>query len=134
MAKSLLFVTNDAGFINGMRQGIEQAGYSLYVARRKGEAIILTDEENCSTAFLDLDIGEHAVADIGSAIRAVNPTISLILFSDSDTSPALDELRPWILLRKPKHLPEMLNMLNNNPFQQPKLSRASEESPAVCNK
>ena len=131
MGKNLLFVTNDAGFTQGIQHGIEQAGYSLYIVRRKSEAIIITDEENCSVAFLDLDIGERAVADIGSAIRAINPTISLILFSDDEMPPALDELRPWVLSRKPKHLPEMLNMLNNNSFQQPKSSRASHESPAV---
>ncbi|MBK9925685.1 MAG: IS200/IS605 family transposase [Anaerolineales bacterium] len=131
MAKNLLFVTNDARFINGMRHGIEQAGYSLYIAKRKSEAIILTDEEKCSLAFLDLDIGERFVAEIGSAIRTINPTINLILFSDEDTPPALDEIRPWILLRKPKHLPEMLNMLNDKAFQQPKKPQASEASHAV---
>jgi REP element-mobilizing transposase RayT len=131
MAKNLLFVTKNAGFISGMRPGIEQAGYSLYIAKRKSEAIILADEEKCSLAFLDLDIGERAIAEIGSAIRSVNPTIRLILFSDEDTPPALDEIRPWILSRKPKHLPEMLNMLNDKAFQQPKKPQASESSPAV---
>lgn len=113
-----------------MRQGIEQAGYRLLVAKRKGEAIILTDEENCSLALLDLDIGENAVADIATAIRTVNPTINLILLSGNDTPPTLDEIRPWVLLRKPAYLPELLNMLNNNSFQ-PKPSRASDKSPAV---
>ena len=115
-----------------MQQGVEQAGYRLHIARRKGEAIILADEENCALAFLDLDIGERAVTDIGYGIRAVNPTINLILFSDNDTPPVLDEIRPWALLRKPKHLPELLNMLNdNNPIPEQKPSRASNESPAV---
>lgn len=131
MAGNLLFVTNNAGFINGMRHGIEKAGYSLYIAKRKNEAVIFVNEEKCSLAFLDLDIGEQSVADIGTAIRTINPDISLVLLSDDDTPPALDELRPWILLRKPKHLPEILNMLNDKPFQQPKSPRASEESSAV---
>jgi len=131
MTKKLLLVTNNANLARIMQQGIEQAGYHLFIVKRKGEAIILTDEENCSLAFLDLDIGERAVIDIGSAIRTVNPTINLILFSDADTPPVLDEIRPWALLRKPSHLPELLNMLNNDSFNQPKPSRASEESPAV---
>ena len=130
MTNNLLLITNDAKLSNVMKQGIEQAGYRLYIAKRKGDAIILADEENCSLAFLDLDIGERAVTDIGYAIRAVNPTINLILFSDDDTPPALDEIRPWALLRKPSHLSELLNMLNNNPSE-PKPSRASNESPAV---
>ena len=131
MTNNLLLITYDIQLSNVMKQGIEQAGYHLYAAKRKGEAIILTDEKNCSLAFLDLDIGERVVADIGSAIRAINPSINLILFSDDDTPPVLDEIRPWVLLRKPSHLPELLNMLNNDSFQQPKPSKASNESPAV---
>lgn len=130
MTKNLLLVTSDASFANGMKQGIEQAGYRLLIAKRKGEAIVLADEENCSLAFLDLDIGERPAADIGRAIRTVNPTVKLILFSDTDTPPVLDEIRPWVLLRKPSYLPELLNMLNNNSFQ-PKPSRTSDNSPAV---
>lgn len=131
MTKNLLLITNDAKLSNVMQQGIELAGYHLFIVKRKGEAIILADEEECSLAFLDLDIGERAVIDIGYAIRAVNPTINLILFSDDDTPPVLDEIRPWVLLRKPTHLSEMLNMLNNNSFQEPKSSRTSDESPDV---
>jgi REP element-mobilizing transposase RayT len=130
MTKNLLLVTNNAGFAQNVQQGIEQAGYRLLIAKRKGEAIVLTDEENCSAVFLDLDIGEHSIADIGHAVRTVNPTIKLILFTDADTPPALDEIRPWVLLRKPSYLPELLNMLNDNPYH-PKPSRASDNSPAV---
>jgi len=128
MTKNLLLVTNNANFANSIQQGIEQAGYHLFVVKHKGEAIILTEEENCSLAFLDLDIGERSVIEIGNAVRTVNPTINLILFSDADIPPALDEIRPWALLRKPSYLPELLNMLNN-PSHKP--SRATENSPAV---
>jgi len=130
MTKNLLLVTNDASFAKRVQLSIEQAGYHLLIAKRKGEAIVLTDEENCSLAFLDLDIGERAAADIGHAIRTVNPTLKLVLFSDADTPPALNEIRPWVLLRKPTYQPELLKMLNNHPHQ-PKSSRASDNSPAV---
>ena len=130
MTKNLLLVTNDTSFAKRVQLSIEQAGYRLLIAKRKGEAIVLTDEENCSLAFLDMDIGERVAADIGRAIRTVNPTVKLILFSEADTSPALDEIRPWVLLRKPSYLPELLNMLNDNSFQS-KPSRASDNSPAV---
>ncbi len=130
MTKSLLLVTNDAALSNLMQQGIQKAGYHLHIAKHKGEAVILTDTENCSLAFLDLDIGEHLVTEIGRSIRTVKPTINLILFSDDDTSPVLDEIRPWILLRKPFHIPDLLTMLNDNPFE-PTPSRASDESSAV---
>ncbi|HAV78006.1 MAG TPA: IS200/IS605 family transposase [Anaerolineae bacterium] len=131
MVKNLLLVTNDANLSTVMQQGIEQAGYRFHIANRKDEAVILTDEENCSLAFLDLDVGELTVTEIARAIRTINPTINLILFSDADTPPALDEIRPWVLIRKPSHLPELLNMLNNDSFQKPKPSQASDQTPAV---
>ena len=127
MTKNLLLVTNNAQLASIMQQGIEQAGDRLFIVRQKGEAIILAEEENCPLAFLDLDIGERTVIDIGSAIRTVNPTINLILFSDNDTPPALDEIRPWTLLRKPTHPLEFLTMLNDDTFNQPKPSRTGEE-------
>jgi REP element-mobilizing transposase RayT len=130
MTKNLLLVTNNASFAKRVQLSIEQAGYHLFIAKRKGEAIILTDEENCSLAFLDLDIGERSVTDIGYALRTVNPTVKLILFSDAASSPTLDEIRPWELLRKSFYLPELLNMLNDNSLPQ-KPSRASNNSPAV---
>jgi len=128
VTKNLLLVTKNSQFANTIKQGTEQAGYHLLIAQRKGDAIILTEEENCQLAFLDLDVGENVTVDIGRAIRMVNPSINLILFSDKDTPPALDEIRPWTLLRKPTYLSELLNMLNDN---QPKQTRASNDSPSI---
>ncbi len=130
MTTSLLLVTADIKLTKILLQSIEHEGHRLHVVKGKGEAVVKVDEENCSLALLDLDLGERPVSDIGRALRTVNPTIKLILFSDADTPPALDELRPWVLLRKPYYLPELLNMLNDNPSSQ-KPARATDLSPAV---
>jgi REP element-mobilizing transposase RayT len=129
MTANLLLVTADAKFSATLFQSVEQEGYHLHVAKGKSEAVIKVDEEHCSLAFLDLDLGERSVSDIGRAIRTVNPSIELILFSDADAPPALDEIRPWVLLRKSYFLPELLNMLNNN-TSSPKPVRATD-TPAV---
>lgn len=112
MAKNILLVTADANFARVLLQGLEQEGYRLHVVKGKGEAIVRADEENCSLAFLDLDLGESAVADIGRALRTLNPNLKLVLFSEADAPPALDALRPWTLQRKPHYLPDLLTMLN----------------------
>ena len=130
MTRNLLVVTGDAGLVSSLAQGIGQAGYRLLFARRKGEAVVFTEEEDCPVALLDLDIGERFVVEVGRALRTVNPTINLLLFSDADTPPALDEIRPWVLMRKPSYLPELLNMLNNKPFQ-PKPTQSGGNTPAV---
>jgi len=131
MIKNLLLVTNDAKLSNIMKQGVEQTGYRLHVAKRTSEAVVLTDQKNCSLVFLDLDVGKQLVTDIGRAVRTVNPSIDLVLFSDNDTTPLLDEIRPWVLLRKPSRVPEFLHMLNDNPFQQPKDHQNSDESHSI---
>lgn len=132
MIKNLLLVTNDATLSNIIKQGVEQTGYRLHIAKRTSEAVVLTDQENCSLVFLDLSIGKQLVKDMGHAVRTVNPNIDLVLFSDNDTTPLLDEIRPWVLLRKPSHVSELLQMLNDNPFQkQPKDRHTSDESHSV---
>jgi len=129
MSTNLLLVTADAMFAKRLSTNLEQTGYRLSTAKSKGEAVVRANEQNCSTAFLDLELGEKFTSELGSALRTLNPTIKLILFSDDDTPPALDELRPWMLARKPVRTPELLTMLKNNPIPLPK--RATDETPAT---
>lgn len=131
MAKDLLLVTTDANFAKGLLQGLEREGYRVHVAKGKGEAVVRADEENCTLAFLDTDLGYKAVADIGRSLRTLNANIGLVLFSDQDSLPALDEIRPWILLRKPYHLPDLLTMLNDNSTPLSKPSKGVAEPRAV---
>jgi REP element-mobilizing transposase RayT len=114
MNQNLLLVTGDAYFGKLLLQGLEREGYRVHITKGKGEAVVRADEHNCSLAFLDSDLGYKVVSEIGRALRTLNSTIRLVLFSDEDTPPALDELRPWTLLHKPYHLPEVLTMLKDN--------------------
>jgi len=125
MTNNLLIVTADGMFAKRLSTSLEQEGYRLYVAKGKGEAVVRADEQNCSTAFLDLELSEKFVSELGRALRTLNPAIKLILFSDEDTPPVLDELRPWMLARKPARTPELLTMLKNNPAPQPQPIRAT---------
>jgi len=125
MAKSLLLVTADNNFGQVLLYGLEQAGYHAFIVKGKGEAVVRADEKDCNLAFLDADLGYKAVLDIGKGLRALKPNISLILFTDEETPPTLDEIRPWTLLPKAYYLPDLLNMLNNNPTPLPKPMQAS---------
>jgi hypothetical protein len=129
MTKNLLLVTGDAGFADGMQQGIGQAGYRLLIASTWAKPLFYRGRG----LFRRSPRSGHrrtSVIEIGRALRTVKPTVNLILFSDADTPPALDEIRPWALMRKPSHLPELLNMLNNKPFQ-PKPSQTGGNPPSV---
>lgn len=125
MAKSLLIVTADTNFGQVLLHGLEQEGYSTFTVKGKGEAVVRADEKNCSLAFLDLDLGYRAVLDISKGLRALRPDISLVLFADEDAPPALDEIRPWTLMRKPYYLPDVLNMLNDDPTPYSKSTQTS---------
>ena len=114
MPRNLLLVTADVTFARVLLQGVVQEGFGVQVVSRKPEAVVRADEMNPSLACLDLNLGERAVLEIGSALRALKPNLRLVVFSDADIPPALDELRPWILLRKPYYLPELIAMLNQD--------------------
>lgn len=132
MTKNLLLVTGDVTLARALLQGLVQEGFGAHVVSRKSEAVVRADETNPSVACLDLNLGERAVADIGSALRALKPNLRLALFSDADIPPALDEIRPWILLRKPYYLPELIAMLNQDstplskPISQPANTQTSD--------
>ena len=49
--------------------------------------------------------------DIGKALRTVVPRMKLFVLAGDETPPAFDSIRPWTLIRKPMHLPEVLNTL-----------------------
>ena len=112
MSNNLLLVTADASFAKALHLGLEREGRRLHLAKTRGEAVVRADEHNCALAFLDLALGERAIHETGTALRALKPTIKLVLFCDEETPPALDSLRPWTLLRKPYYLPDVLTMIN----------------------
>jgi len=132
MSNNLLLVTADALFGKKLSSNLEQEGYRVYTAKGKGEAVVRADEQNCSSAFLDLELGEKFVLELGRALRTLNPTVRLFLLSDEDaTPPALDDLRPWTSARKLFRTPELLTMLRDNPTPLPKPTRATDPSPAI---
>jgi REP element-mobilizing transposase RayT len=127
MTKSLLIVSADTRFAQVLLHGLEQEDHRVQITKGKGESVVRADEENCSLAFLDMDLGYRAVLEIGQALRMLNPEIRLMVFAREGTPPVLDELHPWMLSPKPYFLPDVLNMLNSNsPSQFSKLSSHRE--------
>jgi REP element-mobilizing transposase RayT/CheY-like chemotaxis protein len=112
MATSILVVTPSPAFGETVRASLEETGsYHVFVVSSKVPAIVRAEEEACRMAFLDLDLGEQWVEDIGAALRTVVPDIKLFVLAGDETPPAFDAIRPWTLIRKPFHLPEVLSTL-----------------------
>jgi REP element-mobilizing transposase RayT len=113
MSQNLLLVTADVNFGQVLLYGLEQAGYSAFIVKGKGEAVVRADEKDCHLAFLDMDLGYKVVLDIARGLRALRPDMELVIFSDQEPPAALDEIRPWVFMPKPYYLPDVLTMLNN---------------------
>src|SRR3989304_10245651 len=109
MTTPVLVVTPSPNFGESIRAALEQTeSYRVLVVSNKVPAIVRAEEESCRLAILDLDLGEQWVADIGQALRSVMPDMKLFILAGDELPPVLDSIRPWSLLRKPFHLPNVL--------------------------
>lgn len=112
MATSLLVVTPSPSFGEQIRKPLEENGaYHVHVVSSKAAAIVRADEESCRLAFLDLDLGETWVEEVGQSLRTVIPDIKLFLLAGDETLPTFESLRPWTFIRKPFDLAEMLKII-----------------------
>src|SRR5512141_997598 len=108
MATSLLVVTPSPSFGELIRKPLEETGsFRVHVVNSKAAAIVRADEESCRMAFLDLDLGETWVEEVGQSLRTVIPNIKLFLLAGDETPPAFDSIQPWTLIRKPVQIPEV---------------------------
>lgn len=103
MPADMLVVTPSSTLGDAIRKTLEETKlYRIHVANNKSTAIVRADEIGAPLALLDLALGENWVNEIGQALRTIRPNINLVLLCDDNiTPPSFDNLRPWILVRKP---------------------------------
>jgi len=131
MTVSLLVVTPHPSFADHIRQGVEQAGaYRVHVAKSKAEAVVRAHDEACSLAFLDMDLDAALVAEVGAALRTVVPEIGLVVVAGEENPPALDEIRPWVLLRRPFDLSQLARTLGETAPEAAEPASSPDETPA----
>jgi REP element-mobilizing transposase RayT len=98
-----------------VRRSLEETeNYRVFVVNSKASAIVRADEESCQMAFLDLDMGEGWVEEVGQSLRTIIPNIRLFVLAQDETPPALDSIRPWTLLRKPFQAPDVLKTISGS--------------------
>jgi REP element-mobilizing transposase RayT len=76
---------------------------------------------------MDMDLGEAAILDIGRSLRRVNPNLNLVILADEELPPTMDAIRPWVLLRKPFHLPDFVQLMRAVPDISDQLLKSLEE-------
>lgn len=113
MPTSLLVVTPSPRFGELIRRPLEETGnYRVHVVNSKATAIVRADEESCRMAFLDLDLGDTWVEEVGQSLRTIIPNIELFVLAGDETPPAFDSIRPWTLIRKPFELVDVLKSIS----------------------
>jgi REP element-mobilizing transposase RayT/DNA-binding response OmpR family regulator len=115
MATNIIIVTPSPNFGESIRRTLEETEkYHVFVVNSKATAIVRADEESCKLAFLDLDMGEAWVEEVGQSLRTIIPNIKLFVLAQDETPPALDSIRPWTLVRKPFQAPDLLKTLSGS--------------------
>ena len=113
MAINALVVTPAPSVVDAIRRSLEEAGsYVIHGVNNKASAIVKADEAGCILAFIDLDLGEGWVREIGQALRTINPQIKLVVLCADGAAPVLDTLYPWTRLQKSFHQDELFHALD----------------------
>ncbi|MBK7319320.1 MAG: transposase [Anaerolineales bacterium] len=103
MPADILVVTSSSQLGESVRRILEETDlYRIHVVNNKSSAIVRADEVGAPLSMLDLALGEGVIREIGHSLRTIRPGINIIILCDENvTPPPFDELRPWILVRKP---------------------------------
>ncbi len=125
MIENLLVVTPDPTFGETIRSSLQgTSSYRVHVVNNKSAAVVSADELVCKMVFLDLQLGDQSVEEIGQSLRTVIPGIQLFILADNETSPVLDSIRPWTLVRKAFNMSDLFNntgkapTMNSSPITQ----------------
>ena len=129
MRANLLVVTPQASFGELIRQSLSDTGsFRIHMANGKAEAILVAEKEHCTLALLDMELGEQALLEIGHSIRSLNHDLDIVILADDELPPAMDAIRPWVLLRKPFYLPDFIQLIRAVPIIPDQLIDVLEEN------
>jgi len=133
MPADFLFVTPSKELGETVRRALEDTNfYRVHVVNNKAAAVVRADEVGLPLAMLDYALGNEWVRDVGIALRTVSAGINLIILcNDQDVPPPFDDLRPWILVRKPFRMAEFMNAISQ-PQPKPSVSPQPPQQPSTA--
>ncbi len=117
-----MVITPSTALGDSIRRSLEDTKfYRVHVVNNKASAIVKANQIGAPLAILDLALGDEWVQEIGIALRTISLGINLVLLcEESGSPPPFDNLRPWIMVRKPFRMSDFMNAL----------SQPQKESPA----
>lgn len=128
MKAGLLVITPQASFGELIRKSLIDTGaFDIHIASGRAEASLVLENAICSLALLDMELGEKSILEIGPSLRDLNPDIDLVILADEEIPPAVNAIRPWVLLRKPFYLPDFIQLLRALPIIPDRLIEVLED-------
>jgi REP element-mobilizing transposase RayT len=114
MPADILVVTPSPTLGESIRRTLEETMlYRVHVVNNKASAVVRADEVGIPLAMLDLALGENWVQEVGTSLRTIHRGINMIILCDDGvTPPAFDDLRPWILVRKPFRMNDFMTAIS----------------------
>jgi REP element-mobilizing transposase RayT len=130
MPADILIVTPSSSLGETIRRPLDETKlYRAHVVNNRAAAVVRADEIGIPLAMLDSALGEDSLLEVGRALRTIRPAINLVILFEEDATPhAFDELRPWILVRKPFKLADFMNAISQ-PAPPASASQVSDTTP-----
>jgi DNA-binding response OmpR family regulator len=99
MARSILVADDNRGFAELVRATLEEAGYDVVTASTGLAAVACVEKHDIGVAVLDVLMPGVSGDAVAERLRAIDPTLRVILMTSSDESFAVGSGLP--ILRKP---------------------------------
>lgn len=114
MPADVLLVTPSTALGETIRRTLEETAFCrVHVVANKSTAVVRADAIGVPLALLDLALGEDMLIETGLALRTIRQGINLVILCDDNASvPLFDDLRPWILVRKPFRMADFMNAIS----------------------
>lgn len=115
MSLSILIATPQLSFGEHIRQILEEK-YPCHVVV-VGDvlgALKAFEKQNFTHAFLDRELRNGTVLELGLALRQIDPGLLLTLISADPNPPPYEAIEPWTLLRKPFYLLDLLRIVDED--------------------
>lgn len=109
-----MIITPSKTLGESVRQALEDTKfYRVHVVNNKASAIVKANEIGAPIAMLDIALGEEWVQEIGASLRTIRKSINLVILCEQAGSPpSFDDLRPWIMVRKPFKMSDFMNAVS----------------------
>lgn len=114
--KKILVIDDEELIIRSLSKLLEKNGYTVFVAKNGGDALVMVEEENFDLIIADIRMpgmnGVEAVHSINEILKKQNikraPVIFITGYADEKIEKMVEELNPVAYIYKPFDIAELV--------------------------